>query len=102
VTVGTAGSIVLGVFCAAGLALTVAGAIVVVLEQRNLKLRLARIEETQRLTFDSQRLESALARIARNAQAARELLERARRATATVTTAMRFFAVAARIVNLLR
>jgi hypothetical protein len=100
-TPATAGWIVLGVFSAAALVLMLAGVLHVVRAQRDLKIALMRLEETQRRVIDSERLNVALARISRDAEQAKDLIERARGAAATIAVALRYCAVALRIVRML-
>lgn len=92
---------IVAVFCAAALGLILAGAFHVFRAQNALKTKLAHLEETQRRTFDPQRIESIAARFARGGETAKELTERARRALSTITVAVRYCAVAVRIVKML-
>ncbi|HZY99565.1 MAG TPA: hypothetical protein VFE36_08325 [Candidatus Baltobacteraceae bacterium] len=100
-TPAIAGWIVLGAFCVASLALMLAGALHVARAQRQLKAKVARLEEKQRATFDAPRLEAALARISSDAEATGDLIARARRALATIALSVRYFALTVRIVKLL-
>jgi len=102
VTPAAAGWIVVGVCCVAALAVVVAGAFPLLRAQRALKAKLLPLKERQRRTFDGTRLDAALARIANDAQTARELVPRARRALSTIAGAVRYVVVAGRIVKLLR
>lgn len=100
-TPALAGWIVLGVFCAAALFLMLFGIVRVVGAQRRLKNAQRRLEETRRRAVDLQRLDAAMARIARDAAAAQELFARGRRAMSTIGAAIRYCAVAVRVVKLL-
>lgn len=100
-TPAVAGWIVLGVLCAAALTLMLLGAVSVMRAQRRLKNALQRVEETQRLTFDPHRLGGSLTRLARDADSAKGLMERAGRALSTIGVALRYCAVAVRIVKLM-
>ena len=100
-TPAIAGWIVLGVLCAAALILMLLGVVHVMRAQRQLKSALKRVEATQRRAVDPQRLNSVLNRLAQDAESAKELIERARRAVSTIGVAIRYCAVAVRIVKLL-
>lgn len=100
-TPAIAGWIVLGLLCAASLVLMLLGALHVMSAQRDLKGKLARFEARQRRTIDPDRLSAASARITHDAESAVALFERARQAVSTMTIALRYFAVAIRIVKLL-
>jgi len=100
-TPAIAGWIVLGVLCAASLVLMLLGALYVMSAQRDLKAKLARLEATQRRRIDPDRLSAASARITGDIESAVVLFERARRAVSTIVIALRYFAVAIRIVKLL-
>jgi hypothetical protein len=100
-TLAIAGWIVLGAFCAAALVLMLLGALHVARAQREFKIGLKRLEETQRRTLDPERLNAALTRISRDAESAAQLIARAQRAVATIGVAVRYVSVAARVVKLL-
>lgn len=77
------------------------GALSLVRAQRTLKSKLERLEETQCRAIDLQRLTAVSERITRDVEAAAALMDRARRAVSTIRVAVRYCAVAVRIVRLL-
>lgn len=96
-----AGWIVLGVLCAAALALMLIGVVYVMRAQRRLKIALKHLEDKRRRVLDADRLNAALTRIARDAASTKDLMERARTALSTIGVALRYCAAAVRIVKLL-
>lgn len=96
-----AGWIVLGILCVAALILMLLGVFRVVRAQRDFKSKLKRLEEAGRRTFDPERLQAALTRISTDAASVSELVERARGALSTIAVAVRYCALAVRIVKLL-
>jgi hypothetical protein len=96
-----AGWIVLGVLCGAALILMLIGAVQVMRAQRQLKIALKCLEDKQRRVLDPERLNAALTRIVRDAESAKDLMERARGALSTIGVALRYCAAAVRIVKLL-
>jgi hypothetical protein len=100
-TPATAGSIVLGALCAAALILMLLGVVHVMRALRQLKNALKRVEATQSRALDPQHVNMALEHLARDAESAKELLERGRRALSTIGVALRYCVVAVRVVKLL-
>lgn len=100
-TPALAGWILFGIFCAAALGLMLLGAFHVMRAQRELNNNLARLEEKQRRIFQPERLAAALERVSRDAQGVNELMQRARVALSIITVAVRYCAVAVRLVKLL-
>lgn len=100
-TPALAGWILFGMLCVAALILMVLGAFHVMRAQRELRHNLARLEEKQRHIFQPERLAAAMERVSRDAQGANELMQRARLALSTITVAIRYCALAWRLVKLL-
>jgi hypothetical protein len=98
-TPASAGWIVVGLFCAAALALTALGILRVMRAQRELKSKLSRLQETQGRVFDAPRLAALMTRISHDADSAKELLERGRRAASTIGVALRYCALVVRLVR---
>ena len=98
-TPATAGSIVLGILCVAALTLILIGAVRLMRASRELKTKLSRVQEAQTRLFNAQRFSAAMTRIARDADSANELLERARRAVSTIGAGLHYCALAVRIVK---
>jgi hypothetical protein len=90
-----------GAFCVASLVLMLLGALNLMRAQRTLKTKLAHLEETQRRAIDPQRLAAVSQRITRDVEAVAPLMDRARRSVSTIGLALRYCAVAVRIVRLL-
>jgi hypothetical protein len=93
--------VIVGAFCVASLVLMLLGALNLMRAQRTLKTKLARLEETQRRAIDPQRLTAVSERITRDVEAAAALMDRARRSVSTIGLALRYCAVAVRLVRLL-
>ncbi|HEY1975709.1 MAG TPA: hypothetical protein VGG89_04155 [Candidatus Baltobacteraceae bacterium] len=92
---------IVGAFCVASLVLMLLGALNLMRAQRTLKTKLAHLEETQRRAIDPQRLAAVSQRITRDVEAVAPLMDRARRSVSTIGLALRYCAVAVRIVRLL-